>query len=136
MIHESEALSSQTELLLMMVPLLLIIGVIYYAWSLYGRAGATVEDEGERSFVKNLIYRKFYVDELYETVIQKPIAKLSSFLHDIVELQIIDRFVNQTGNFVVWAGKNIRYVQTGNVGAYLFFMVVSIILILIFNLYK
>ncbi len=136
MMHESEALSGQTELLLMIVPLFLIIGTIYFAWSLYGRAGSAIEDEGERSFVKNLIYRKFYVDELYESAIQKPVARLSVFLHDVVELQIIDRFVNQTGNFVVWVGKNIRYVQTGNVGAYLFFMVVSIILILIFNLYK
>jgi NADH-quinone oxidoreductase subunit L len=136
MMHDSEALSGQTELILMIVPLLLIIGIIFLAWTLYGRAGAGTEVEGERSFLRNLIFRKFYVDELYESVIQKPVAKLSVFLHDIVELEVIDRFVNQTGNFVVWVGKNIRYVQTGNVGAYLFFMVVSIILILFFNLYK
>lgn len=134
--HRSGSLSGQTELILMIVPLLLIVGIIYFAWSLYGRKGATEEIKGERSLVKNILYRKFYVDELYEAVLLKPVAKLSAFLHDAIEIRVIDRFVNQTGNFVVWIGKNIRYVQTGNVGAYLFFMVISIILILFFNLYK
>jgi len=72
----------------------------------------------------------------YELIIQRPVAGLSTFFHDVIEIKAIDRFVNQTGNLVVWAGKNIRYIQTGNVGAYLFFMVVSIILILFFNLFK
>jgi NADH-quinone oxidoreductase subunit L len=69
-------------------------------------------------------------------MVQKPVAGLSNFLHDVVELKVIDRFVNQTGNLVVWMGKNVRYIQTGNVGAYLFYMVISIILILFFNLFN
>jgi NADH-quinone oxidoreductase subunit L len=97
---------------------------------------ASVRSENSRSFLVNLLSRKFYVDELYEVAIQNPVARLSSFLHQVVELNVIDRFVNQTGSFVVWVGKNIRYMQTGNVGAYLFFMVISIILILVFNLFK
>jgi NADH-quinone oxidoreductase subunit L len=135
-IHESGSVSGQTELLLMIVPLLLILGIVFLAWKLYGRTGAPKESSGERSFVENLLYRKYYVDELYDTIFQKPVAKLSTFLHDVIEIRVIDRLVNQTGNAVIWIGKNIRYVQTGNVGAYLFFMVISIILILFFNLYK
>jgi NADH-quinone oxidoreductase subunit L len=128
--------SEQMELWLMIVPLILIIAVIYLAWSLYVKNRSIQQVEPERSIVRNLIYRKFYVDELYESVIQTPVAKLSTFLHDVIERKVIDRFVNQTGQLVVWLGKNIRYVQTGNVGIYLFFMVVSIILILFLNLIK
>ncbi len=125
-----------TEIWLMLVPLLLILAVIGLAWSLYVKNRAIGQAEPERSFIRNVIFRKFYVDELYEIAIQKPVAGLSTFFHDVVELKVIDRFVNQTGNFVVWIGKNIRYVQTGNVGAYLFYMVISIILILVLNLFK
>lgn len=134
--HGAAEIGGRTELLLMIIPLLLILAVIYLSWSVYVKNRQVSMVEPERSFFKNLIFRKFYVDELYDAMIQKPIAGLSTFFHEIVELKVIDRFVNQTGNLVVWIGKNIRYVQTGNVGAYLFYMVISIILILVLNLFK
>lgn len=128
--------SSQTEVWLMIVPLLLIFGLIYLTYLRFVINRSINQVEPERSFVANFIYRKFYVDELYEVAVQKPVASLSSFFHDVIEIKIIDRFVNQTGVFVVWIGKNIRYIQTGNVGAYLFYMVICIILILFLNLFK
>ncbi|MEI6140486.1 MAG: NADH-quinone oxidoreductase subunit L [Mariniphaga sp.] len=128
-------LSSQTEWLLMIVPLLLIIGMIYLAYSLFVKK--PVADElKQKSFVERLIYNKFYIDEHYQVFILQPISKLSVFFHDVIEVKIIDRLVNNIGKTVVWMGKNIRYMQTGNVGVYLFFMVVSIILILFFNLFN
>ena len=90
----------------------------------------------QKSFIERLIYNKFYIDEHYQVFILQPISKLSVFFHDVVEIKIIDRFVNNIGKTVVWTGKNIRYMQTGNVGVYLFFMVISIILILFFNLFN
>ena len=133
--HGAEV-SESSEILLMTIPLLLILGVIFLAWSFYVKNRNIEQEEPERSFLGNLLYRKFYVDELYDTIVQKPVAGLSTFFHDTIEVKVIDRFVNQTGNLVVWIGKNIRYMQTGNVGAYLFFMVISIILILVLNLFK
>ncbi|HEY5510674.1 MAG TPA: NADH-quinone oxidoreductase subunit L [Prolixibacteraceae bacterium] len=132
----AEEVSGQTELWLMVIPLLVILAVIYFAWMVFVKNRHVCMDEPERSFFSNLIFRKFYIDELYETMVQKPVAALSIFFHEVIELKVIDRFVNQTGNLVVWIGKNIRYVQTGNVGAYLFYMVISIILILVLNLFK
>ena len=133
--HGAEV-SESSEILLMTIPLLLILGVIFLAWSFYVKNRNIEQEEPERSFLGNLLYRKFYVDELYDTIVQKPVAGLSTFFHDTIEVKVVDRFVNQTGNLVVWIGKNIRYMQTGNVGAYLFFMVISIILILVLNLFK
>jgi NADH-quinone oxidoreductase subunit L len=120
----------------MTIPLLLIIFIIWLAWSFYIKNRAIEQTEIEGSFLRNVVSRKFYVDEIYEAAIQKPVAGLSTFFHDVVELKVIDKLVNQTGVFVVWVGRNIRYMQTGNVGAYLFYMVVSIILILVLNLFK
>jgi NADH-quinone oxidoreductase subunit L len=132
---EGSPVGESTELWLM-APVFLVFAVILCAYFMFVKRMASVRSENSRSFLVNLLSRKFYVDELYEVAIQNPVARLSSFLHQVVELNVIDRFVNQTGSFVVWVGKNIRYMQTGNVGAYLFFMVISIILILVFNLFK
>ncbi len=134
--QDAVPMNESTEFWLMIGPLLLIIAIIILAYSLYVKKIIISPVESKRSFVENLLYRKFFVDELYEYTIQKPVAGLSTFFHDVIELKVIDKFVNRTGNLVVWIGKNIRYVQTGNVGVYLFFMVVSIILILFLNLFK
>ena len=128
-------ISSQTEWILMVVPLLLILGMIYLAYSMLVKKPVT-DERKQKSFFKDLAYNKFYVDELYEAIVQRPVSALSVFFHEVIEVKIIDRFVNNTGKLVIWTGKNIRYMQTGNVGVYLFFMVVSIILILFFNLFN
>ncbi len=133
--HPSEV-NVSSELALMLVPLILIFIVIYAAYLLYAKKRLVQLEDKPRSFFENLITRKFYFDELYEVTIQQPISRLSIFFHDVIEIKMIDKLVNNTGNMIVWAGKNIRYVQTGNVGVYLFFMVVSIITILFFNLFN
>jgi NADH-quinone oxidoreductase subunit L len=125
-----------TEAELMLLPLGLILLAIYAAYILFVKKQYILQAGRRPSFVENLIIRKFYVDELYEMLIQKPISRLSLFLHDVIEVKTIDRLVNNTGNLIVWAGKNIRYIQTGNVGVYLFFMVASIIIILFYNLFN
>jgi NADH-quinone oxidoreductase subunit L len=128
--------SGQTETWLMLIPLILILFVIYFAYTRFVRNREILPTSADRSFLANLFFHKFYIDELYEWLVQKPVAGLSTFFHDEIEIKLIDRFINQTGNLVVWIGKNIRYMQTGNVGVYLFYMVVSIILILFLNLLK
>lgn len=128
--------NSAIELGLMLIPLIMIFIVIYVAYFLYAKGRLIDQKDKPLSFFENLITRKFYIDELYELIIQQPISKLSLFFHDVIEIKGIDRLVNNTGNMIIWAGKNIRYIQTGNVGVYLFFMVVSIIMILFFNLFN
>ena len=133
--NANHEISVQTELLLMIVPLLLILGMIYLAYSMFVKKPVT-DQINQKSVIERLIYNKFYIDEHYQVFILQPISKLSVFFHDVIEVKIIDRFVNNIGKTVVWTGKNIRYMQTGNVGVYLFFMVISIILILFFNLFN
>jgi NADH-quinone oxidoreductase subunit L len=132
--HGLAEVNEQTEFWLMLVPLALIFMVIYVAYSIYVKKRSDLQEEKERSFIENLVFNKYYIDELYESIIQKPISGLSVFFHDVIEVKVIDWVVNNTGILIVWAGRNIRYVQTGNVGVYLFLMVISIIMILFFNL--
>ena len=91
-------------------------------------------DSAKRPFLVNLLSKKYYIDELYDHIIVKPILWLSRFFHEVVEIRFIDRFVNGVGNMVVWTGNTVRYIQTGNVGFYMFMMILGVILILFLNI--
>ena len=60
------------------------------------------EDGEEINPVQKVIYNKYYVDELYESVITKPLNKISEFFYSILELRFVDAIVNGIGDFVKW----------------------------------
>ena len=132
--HETP-LSHGTEWLLMGVTLAGVLVMVFWAYHRYiTRQHGLSPDDSRRSLPVRLISHKYYVDELYRAIVVKPILWLSQMLHEIVELRIIDRIVNGMGTMVVWTGNTIRYVQTGNVGFYMFIMILGIMLILFFNI--
>jgi NADH-quinone oxidoreductase subunit L len=132
---EHQPASHATEWLLMAVTLVSVC--IMIAWSYHRfvtRAGVPQPDRAPRKFIPNLIGNKYYIDELYEIVFIRPVLWFSSKLHDKVEIKIIDRAVNGLGNLVVWSGHTLRFIQNGNVGFYMFIMIIGVILILFFNI--
>jgi NADH-quinone oxidoreductase subunit L len=76
------------------------------------------------------VYHKYFVDELYDKVIVTPLYWIASRLDSLVERLGIDRLVNSMGNAVVDGSSMVRLLQTGNIGFYVFAMVVGIILML------
>jgi NADH-quinone oxidoreductase subunit L len=116
---------------------LAVVGLsIFSAWYLFIHYKKVPPGELEgRKGIEKIVQDKFYTDEIYRAIITEPILKLSSFFHDTIDLKIIDRFVELIGSLILWAGDKIRYLQTGNVGFYLFAMAVGILAILFFNIY-
>jgi hypothetical protein len=51
-----------------------------------------------------------------------------------MEIQVIDGLVNFIGRSVVWSSSIVRYAQAGSTGFYIFAMVLSIVLMLVFKL--
>ena len=92
---------------------------------------ATTDAEGkELKPLHKLIYNKYWVDEIYESFITRPLNMISDALHKLVDNQIVDGVVNGVGSAVNWMSGTIRLAQTGNIGFYIFVMVISIVLIL------
>lgn len=83
-----------------------------------------------------LLQNKYYVDEMYEAAITRPLSALSGLGNRIIDNKIIDGAVYFTGKCVTWAGTTLRYIQTGQTGLYIFLMVVSMVLILALNWLK
>jgi NADH-quinone oxidoreductase subunit L len=130
-------LSHTTEWLLMGISVFVALAAMLYAYITYAKNGSVpVSDEEERPALSNLSYHKFYIDELYDMIIRKPLDALSVFFYKVVELSGIDGFVNGLGKGSLEASKGLRLLQTGNVGFYIFMMVIGIIAILVYNLFR
>ena len=124
-----------TNLLLITITLILILISIYISYMLFvRRMHLPPPESAERKGFIRLATNKFYLDEIYDSLIIKPLHRFSSFLNNTVDTKIFDNIVESTGRFVMYAGSRIRLLQTGNVGFYLFAMVICIILVLVFNL--
>jgi NADH-quinone oxidoreductase subunit L len=83
---------------------------------------------------KNLyrtILNKYYVDEIYRTVVVKPLEKLSYWFWRIFDVRVIDGMVDGVGGVVVAAGTVLRLFQNGYVGTYAFFFVLGVVILLI-----
>ncbi|MDB4921670.1 NADH-quinone oxidoreductase subunit L [Mucilaginibacter sp.] len=130
-------LSKSTEITLMCISVGGALLAILYAYVKYIKnAHVPVRDTEERPALVDISYHKFYIDELYDAIIRKPLDALSVFFDKVVDRLGIDGFVNGLGKGSIEASKGLRLLQTGNVGFYIFMMVAGIISILMYILIK
>ncbi len=122
----------QTEWILTGVSTLLIILISIWAWMKYKNyQGQHAEETGFAKVLKN----KWYVDELYDTIIVKPWYSLSAFLNNVIERSGIDGLVNGVGRGINYGSRQIRLLQSGQVGAYILMMVIGTIVLFIIQMF-
>lgn len=131
------ALSHSTEYMLMGTSVGGVIIAIVYAYIKYVKNNhVPVTDIEPRSALAKISYDKFYFDELYQAIIQKPLDALSGFFFKVVDQSGIDGIVNGLGKGSIEASKGLRLLQSGNVGFYIFAMVIGIVVILLYSFFK
>lgn len=69
------------------------------------------------------------MDELYDAIIVRPIEAFSRFADRVIERMGIDGIVNGVGKLVKLGSDRIRLVQSGQVGFYIFIMVLGMVLL-------
>lgn len=120
-IHEgAEAAKAENYLLIGTIAGLFLI--FFIARKLF----AVKEFNGSYSGFRKVLADKWYIDELYNAVIVKPLNSLAGFLKSVVEKSGIDGIVNGVGRFVNYSSRQLRLLQSGQVGNYILFMVLSI----------
>ena len=82
-----------------------------------------------------VLEHKWYVDELYDAIIVKPVYKLGSFANKYIEKSGIDGLVNGVGRLVSYGSRQMRWLQSGQVGSYVLLMVVSMVLFIILQFF-
>ncbi len=127
-------LDHSTEFGLMGVSVFAAVVALLYAYSRYVKnEHVPVPDEGKRSIFAKISYHKFYLDEIYDTIIVKPLDAFSKFFYRIIDKKLIDGIVNGFGWTVTEGSKGLRLLQSGNVGFYIFMMVFGIVALLLYT---
>jgi NADH-quinone oxidoreductase subunit L len=127
-------LDHTTEFGLMGVSVLAAVIALLYAYTRYVKnAHVPVSDEGKRSIFAKISYHKFYLDEIYDVIITKPLDAFSKFFYRIIDKKLIDGLVNGFGWTANEGSKGLRLLQSGNVGFYIFMMVFGIVALLLYT---
>ena len=109
-------------LLIALTTAVAIIGILI-AWGIYRK-----HREARTTSFGKLLENKWYVDELYNSIIVKPVYWLGGFANRYLERGLIDPIVNGFGRLVNYSGRQMRWLQSGQIGSYILLMVVSMLL--------
>ena len=102
-----------------------------FAWNKFSKKPDTEEATGFGKVLQN----KWYVDELYEKIIVGPLNSLGSFLNNVFESTVVDGIVNGVGRLVNYSSRQLRLLQSGQVGSYVLLMVVGMVLFFVFQFF-
>jgi NADH-quinone oxidoreductase subunit L len=111
------------------------VGIVL-AFFMYGTRTKAIEQMNEAPVgIRNLLWNKWYVDELYDATIVKPIVALANGFWKGVDTQVIDGTVNGTARLMEYGASVIRILQTGNVQNYAMSFLVGVTVILFLGMY-
>ena len=125
-------LSHTTEYMLMGISVGGALIALLYAWNKFSKYEKTgIEEVG----IGKLLANKWYVDELYDSIIVKPIQSIATYLTNVIEKSVLDGFVNGVGKAVNYGSRQIRLLQSGQVGIYVLLMVFGMLILFIIQLF-
>jgi len=129
--YASEHLSAGTESVLMgasVVAAAIGFGVAYLFYLVQPGLPMLLAWKAKGAY--NLIFNKYYVDELYDLLFVRSTLALSTFFWRAVDSEVIDGLVNGTARVVNANGGLWRRLQTGNVQHYAISMLLGAVVIL------
>ena len=125
--EKEHALEHGTEYLLMGISVAIATISIIFAIVRFSKKPQLDEPTGFGKILAN----KWYIDELYDTIIVNPLQSVANFFKNVVEKNVIDGAVNGIGRLVNYSSRQLRLIQSGQVSGYILFMVLAIIVVLL-----
>lgn len=119
-------LDHSTEYTLMGASVALAAIAILFAINKFSKKPELEDAQGLGKVLEN----KWYVDELYDTIIVKPLMHIAELFKSIIEKSGIDGAVNGVGKFVQYSSRQLRLVQSGQVGSYVLMMIAAFVVII------
>jgi len=119
-----------TEIMLMALTTVIAIVAIIIAWLRY----RIYKEEQPTAFGK-LLENKWYVDELYNSIVVQPVNKLGVVANRYFEKSGIDAIVNGVGRLVNYGSRQLRWLQSGQVGSYILLMVISMLMFFVLQFF-
>jgi NADH-quinone oxidoreductase subunit L len=129
--HEAGQLNLTTEHLLMGASILVAFAGLGVAYLFYlVQPGLPWLLAYKAAGLYNLIYNKYYVDELYDLLFIRPTVAVSTWMWRVFDVGVIDGLVNGTAEAVAANSGLWRRWQTGNVQQYAISMLLGAVAIL------
>jgi len=123
------------SLALAAVSVIAALAGVFVAWLVYGRGQVDASRIGvPTNPLHKLLLNKYYVDELYDALIVKPIYRLCLWCAQIFDVKVIDGLVNGVATAVVAWALGLRRLQTGYVMNYALGMLVGAVALVAFLL--
>jgi NADH-quinone oxidoreductase subunit L len=116
------------ELTLSGVAMIAAIVGLLVAWRMYRKD----VKQGPSKGLHELLYQKYYVDELYQAVVVGPLLWLSrNILWKLVDVGIIDGTVNGIATGTTATGDKVRLQQSGNVRSYAVWVLIGAVVVFV-----
>lgn len=125
--EQHHEIAHQTEYMLMGLSVAIAAIAIIFAINKFSKKPDLQDAQGLGKTLEN----KWYIDELYDSVVVNPLNNLADFFKNVVEKSGIDGIVNGMGKLVSYSSRQIRLIQSGQVGGYILFMVMAIVVIVL-----
>jgi NADH-quinone oxidoreductase subunit L len=118
------------EVGLMLFSMTVAVAGIITAYRLYIRKPELPNLIAEKYKVAyDLIFHKYYVDEIYDMTVVEPIKDSSNFLWQGVDVKVVDGAVNGSAGVVAWLSAHIRKLETGFLQNYALAIVLGVAVI-------
>ena len=127
---EAHHVSHSTEYMLMALSTGLVLLMIIFAWIRFRNYKAT-----PATGLGKVLENKWYVDELYNKVFVQPLHQFGGFLKSVIETKVVDGMVNGVGRMVHYGSRQLRLLQSGQVGSYVLLMVLSMVIIFVIQFF-
>jgi len=122
--EEHHGLTSEAYMLMGIATAGAILGITI-AYFKYIKQSQLPEEDAQITGLTKVVYNKYYVDEIYEAVIVKPVNALARFFRDYLETGL-SALVFGFGKVALELGYYGRKLHNGSVGLYLFAFVLGV----------
>jgi NADH-quinone oxidoreductase subunit L len=130
-VHHEAHLSLGTEWILILFSVAVALLGIYLAYIFYIKKPQTPHNLVSKfPSLYRLLFNKYYMDEIYEATIVRPLVKGSELVYDNFDLKVIDGAANGSAKATGFFGKIFSYFQTGLIKDYALIFLLGVILLL------
>ncbi len=119
--------SPSLEWVLMGVSVLGAVIGIAYALNLYSDLKKAEGLKRRFAGIQKVLENKWYVDEIFEAIIVRPIHALSQGLWKGFDVAVLDRIVVGFGKLSERAGQTVRVIQTGSIQVYALMLLIGMV---------
>jgi len=121
----------EANVAIMVISSLIALSGIFLAWLIYQKRIISAESLRQRfAGIYNVLYRKFYIDELYTWLIAVFVDGGARLL-EWFDLKIVNGLVNGLALFTGWSGQTLRYTEDGQVQTYALYLLAGVAIILL-----